>query len=144
VLASGALSFRDVSFSYDGASPILHDISFEIAPGTRVGISGATGAGKTTLVSLLMRFYDPVGGSILLDGVDLRDYRLADLRNQFALVLQESVLFSASVAENIAYGRPSASEREIVEAARAAHAHDFIVRLPAGYDTRVGQRGMSL
>ena len=91
-----------------------------------------------------MRFYDPVGGSILLDGVDLRDYRLADLRNQFALVLQDPVLFSASIAENIAYARPDASEREIMEAARLADAHDFIVRLPAGYQTPVGERGMRL
>jgi ATP-binding cassette subfamily B protein len=142
--ASGAVAFSGVTFAYGEGQPVLRNISLEVSPGTRLGIAGRTGAGKTTIVSLLTRFYDPTSGQILLDGVDLRDYRLADLRNQFALVLQESVLFSASVAENIAYGRPSASEREIVEAARAAHAHDFIVRLPAGYDTRVGERGMSL
>jgi len=142
--AGGGIAFRDVSFSYDGNSSILHGISFEIPPGTRVGISGETGAGKTTLVSLLMRFYDPTAGRILLDGVDLRDYKLTDLRNQFALVLQEPVLFSASIAQNIAYARPGATENEIVEAAKLANANDFIVRLPKGYQTLVGERGMRL
>ncbi len=142
--ASGAITFRDVSFSFDGANPILRDITFEIPPGTRLGISGATGAGKTTLASLLMRFYDPGVGQILLDGIDLRDYRLADLRNQFALVLQDPVLFSASIAENIAYARPNATEKDIVEAAKLADAHDFIARLPDRYQTPVGERGMRL
>jgi ATP-binding cassette subfamily B protein len=105
---------------------------------------GTTGAGKTTLVSLLTRFYDPTAGQILLDGVDLRDYKLADLRNQFAIVLQEPVLFSTSIAENIAYGRPDAGDDEIVAAAKAANAHDFIVNLPQGYETQVGERGMRL
>ena len=123
---------------------MLRDVTFEVEPGTRVAIVGATGAGKTTLVSLLTRFYDPTAGAILLDGVDLRDYRLADLRNQFAIVLQEPVLFSTSIAENIAYGRPRASEPDIVRAAEAAGAHDFIVRLPRGYATPVGERGMQL
>jgi ATP-binding cassette subfamily B protein len=123
---------------------VLTDITFTVDAGARVGIAGRTGAGKTTLVSLLTRFYDPTAGVILLDGVDLRDYRLTDLRRQFAIVLQESTLFSASIAENIAYARPQASEGEIVAAARAANAHDFIVRLPQGYDTPVGERGMQL
>ncbi|TMF73290.1 MAG: ATP-binding cassette domain-containing protein, partial [Chloroflexi bacterium] len=92
-----AVAFRHVSFAYDGASRVLHDVSFDVAPGTCVGIAGATGAGKTTLLSLLTRFYDPTEGQILLDGVDLRDYRLADLRDQFAIVLQDPVLFSTSV-----------------------------------------------
>src|SRR5262249_29180374 len=104
----------------------------------------ATGAGKTTLLSLLTRFYDPTQGRILLDGVDLRDYRLADLRNQFGIVLQDTVLFSATVAENIAYARPEATEAEIIEAAKAANAHQFISALPAGYVTLVGERGMRL
>jgi ATP-binding cassette subfamily B protein len=142
--ARGAVEFRDVSFAYDGGAPTLQDVSFVAAPGTRVGIQGTTGAGKTTLVSLLMRFYDPASGAILVDGVDLRDYRIADLRNQFAIVLQEPVLFSTSVAENIGYARPGASFDEIVGAARAAHAHDFVSALPAGYDTPVGERGMRL
>ncbi len=142
--AAGAVAFRGVSFAYDRDHPVLHDISFEVEPGTRLGIVGTTGAGKTTLVSLLTRFYDPTGGQILLDGVDLREYCLADLRSQFALMLQEPVLFSTSIAENIAYARPGAGEREIVEAARRANAHEFISRLPQGYDTQVGERGLRL
>jgi ATP-binding cassette subfamily B protein len=142
--SSGAVAFRNVSFAYDGNRPVLDGISFEIPPAARVGITGMTGAGKTTLVSLLTRFYDPTSGRVLLDGVDLSDYNLADLRSQFAIVLQEPVLFSTSIAENIAYARPGAAHREIVAAARAAHADDFIARLPDGYDTQVGERGMSL
>ena len=142
--AAGAVAFRGVSFAYDRDHPVLHNFSFELEPGTRVGIVGTTGAGKTTLVSLLTRFYDPTAGQILLDGVDLREYRLADLRSQFALVLQEPVLFSTSIAENIAYARPGAGEREIVDAARRANAHEFISRLPQGYDTQVGDRGLRL
>ena len=142
--ASGAIAFRNTSFSYDGRTPILRGISFAIPSGTHLGIAGATGAGKTTLVNLLARFYDPSAGEILLDGVDLRDYKLADLRNQFAMVLQEAVLFSASIGENIAYARPGATEEDIVRAAQAANAHEFITRLPEGYDTLVGERGMRL
>jgi ATP-binding cassette subfamily B protein len=142
--ARGAVAFRNVWFAYGTDQPVLHDISFEIAAGTRLGIAGTTGAGKTTLVSLLTRFYDPTAGQILLDGVDLRDYKLGDLRNQFAIVLQEPVLFSTSIAENIAYGRPDAGDDEIVAAARAANAHDFIMNLPQSYETLVGERGMRL
>ncbi len=142
--AVGAVAFRDVCFSYPGGPQVLHDICFEIVPGDRVGIRGPTGAGKSTLVSLLMRFYDPTKGQILLDGTDLRDLRLADLRRQFAIVLQEPVLFSTSVGENIAYARPAASQEEIVAAARLANAHDFVSRLPEGYETQVGERGMAL
>jgi ATP-binding cassette subfamily B protein len=123
---------------------VLRDVSFQIEPGTRVGIVGRSGAGKSTLVSLLVRFFDPASGSVRLDGVDLRDYRLADLRGQFAIVLQEPILFSTSVAENIAYARPHASREEIVAAARAANAHEFIEKLPEGYDTPVGERGALL
>jgi len=141
--ASGAIAFRNVSFAY-GSQPTLRAVSFAIAPGTRLGISGRTGAGKTTLVNLLMRFFDPSQGQILLDGVDLRDYRLADLRAQFALVLQEPVLFHTTIRENIAYGRPDAREDDIVAAAKAADAHDFILRLPKGYDSLVGERGMQV
>jgi ATP-binding cassette subfamily B protein len=140
--AAGAVAFRDVLFAYDGGAPVLRDVSFEVAPGTRVGIAGATGAGKTTLISLLSRFYDPTAGQILLDGIDLRDYRLADLRGQFGIVLQDAVLFSANIAENIAYGRPDATEAEILAAAKAANAHEFITALPDGYNTVVGERGM--
>jgi ATP-binding cassette subfamily B protein len=144
VRALGAVAFNDVSFAYRENHPVLHNVSFAVDPGASVGISGKTGAGKTTLMSLLTRFYDPTAGQILLDGVDLRDYKLADLRNQFAIVLQEPILFSTSIAENIAYARPSASEEEIVEAAKAANAHEFIIGLPHGYESRVGERGMSL
>ncbi len=139
----GAVAFRNVSFAYD-QHLALNDISFEIRPGARVGITGMTGAGKTTLVSLLTRFYDPTVGQIFLDSIDLRAYRLADLRNQFAIVLQEPVLFSTSIAENIAYARPGASRREIIAAATAANAADFIARLTHGYETQVGERGMQL
>jgi len=142
--AAGAVAFRNVSLSLGEGRSILREISFEVEPGTCVGVMGATGAGKTTLVSLLMRFYDPTVGQILLDGVDLREYKLGDLRNQFAVVLQDAVLFSASIAENIGYARRGAGEREIIAAAKAASAHEFIVNLPQGYETRVGERGMRL
>ena len=149
--AAGAVSFRHVSFGYpgdggsDGAGrPVLRDLSFDVPAGTRVGIAGRTGAGKTTLIHLLCRFYDPTAGQILLDGTDLREYRLADLRNQFSVVLQEPVLFSTTIAENIAYGREGATREEIVAAAGAANVHDFIAALPDGYETQVGERGMCL
>jgi ATP-binding cassette subfamily B protein len=142
--AMGAVTFERVSFAYQADRTILQDVSFTVSPGTRVGIVGATGAGKTTLISLLTRFYDPTSGRILLDREDLRSYSLADLRNQFAIVLQEPVLFSTSVAENIGYARPEASEGEIVAAAIAANAHGFISGLPQGYETPVGERGMRL
>jgi len=142
--ARGDVEFRDVSFAYDKENPILCDLSFRIPSGTRVGIAGKTGAGKTTLVSLLTRFYDCDSGAILLDGVDIRRFRLTDLRNQFAIVLQDPVLFSTSIAENISYARPVAGKKEIVEAAKAANAHEFITNLPNGYETLVGERGMRL
>ncbi len=142
--AGGSVAFRHVCFSYDAMRPALDDVTFDVAPGACVGLVGATGAGKTTLVSLLTRFYDPTSGAVLLDGVDLREYRLADLRNQFALVLQEPVLFSTSIAENIRYGRPAASDLDVIRAAKAASAHEFIICLPRGYETPVGERGAQL
>jgi ATP-binding cassette, subfamily B, bacterial len=142
--ARGAVEFRKVCFSYDGQRPVLSDVSFTVPAGARVGIFGRTGAGKTTLVSLLLRFYDPTLGQILLDGTDLCDYKLADLRQQFAFVLQEPVLFSSSIAENIAYARPDATREEIVATAKTADIHDFIAGLPEGYKTILGERGMTL
>ncbi len=135
----GRISFRKVSFAYCGSGRALDRVSFDIAPGTRVGIIGPSGSGKTTVVNLLMRFYDPLAGQVLLDGRDLRDYPLNYLRQQFSMILQEPVVFSASVAENIAYGRPDAGRTEIIEAARAARAHEFIMALPEAYDTKIGE-----
>jgi ATP-binding cassette subfamily B protein len=142
--ALGRIAFCDVSFGYAKDRPVLRAASFDIAAGSRVLIRGASGTGKTTLISLLTRFYDPTAGRILLDGVDLRDYRIADLRNQFAILPQEPVLFSTSIADNISYADPDATRDQIVKAAEAANAHDFIARLPGGYDTQVGDRGTSL
>jgi ATP-binding cassette, subfamily B, bacterial len=142
--ARGEVEFRHVSFAYDRRPDVLHDVSLTVEAGRSVGVAGTTGAGKTTLISLLTRFYDPSKGEILLDGVALRDYRLADLRNQFAIVLQEPVLFSTTIGENIAYARPEADRSDVVTAAKAANAHDFITALPGGYDTTVGERGMQL
>jgi ATP-binding cassette subfamily B protein/subfamily B ATP-binding cassette protein MsbA len=140
----GRIEFRNVSFTYHGRSDTLNDINFKVKPGQLVAIVGPTGAGKTTLISLLPRFYDPKSGSILLDGREIRSLTLDSLRQQFSLVLQEPLLFSASIAENIRYGRLDASQEEIEEAARAANAHDFIARLPNGYETIVGERGAML
>jgi ATP-binding cassette subfamily B protein len=143
-MVRGDFEFKNVSFTYDESGRGLADISFRIPAGARVGIVGATGAGKTTLLNLLMRFYDPTAGEVLLDGRNIRDYRIADLRKQFAVVLQEPVLFAASIAENIAYGKPDARDEEIINAAIAAASHDFISNLPDGYETQTGERGSRL
>lgn len=142
--AKGAIEFDDVSFGYDDTISVLHNISFRLPAGAKIGIKGRTGSGKTTLMNLLMRFYDPDAGRILLDDIDLRDYRLADLRDQFAIVLQDPLLLSSSIAENIAYARAGASDQEIIDAARAANADEFICALPRGYETQVGERGLRL
>jgi ATP-binding cassette subfamily B protein len=142
--ARGAIAFHKVSFSYGADRPVLHDISFEIDAGTRLGVVGASGAGKSTLINLIARFYDPTDGQILLDGVDIREYRLEDLRRQFGVVPQDPVLFSTSIAENIAYGNPRVDHEAIVAAAQMANAHEFISRLPQSYDTQVGERGVQL
>jgi ATP-binding cassette, subfamily B, bacterial len=140
----GGFEFQNVSFSYEKDRPTLSDISFKIKPGDRVGIMGSTGAGKSTLINLLNRFYDPSDGNIKVDGEDIRLYKLADYRKQFSIVLQEPVLFSTTISENIRYGRPEASEEEIIEAAIAANAHNFIIKSKDGYNTLVGERGMKL
>jgi len=142
--AFGHVCLKDVSFGYEPGRPVLHGVSLEARPGETVAIVGATGAGKSTLVSLVPRFFDPWEGRITFDGVDVRDVQLQDLRGRVSLVLQESFLFPLTVAENIAYGRPGASRNEIEAAARAANAHVFIGRLPRGYDTVVGERGATL
>jgi ABC-type multidrug transport system fused ATPase/permease subunit len=140
----GEIEFEDVSFAYAGRMDTLQNISFKVEAGQRVAIVGPTGAGKTTLVSLLVRFYDPARGAIKIDGHDIRSLKLQCLRNQLSLVLQEPMLFSGSIADNIRYGRLAASMDEILEAAKAANAHDFIERLPDGYDTELGEGGKQL
>jgi ATP-binding cassette subfamily B protein/subfamily B ATP-binding cassette protein MsbA len=140
----GEVALEGVSFGYEAGRAVLREVSFSAGPGEVVAVVGPTGAGKTTLVGLLPRFFDPDQGRVLLDGRDLRDLPLRQVRDSVSLVLQESFLFPFSLAENIAYGRPGAGRDEIVEAARAANAHDFITRLPQGYDTVVGERGATL
>ena len=140
----GEITFEHVAFRYDSEAPVLRDVSFRIEPGQFVGIVGPTGSGKSTIISLIPRFYDPTAGKILIDGVDIRDYQLQGLRRQFGFVLQDTVLFRGTVRENIAYGRPDATVEEIVEAAQLANAHNFIARMPEGYQTMIGERGMTL
>lgn len=140
----GAVEFREVSFHYQPNQPVLRDLSLKIEPGQVVAIVGRTGAGKTTMASLLLRFYDPTGGTILLDGHDLRDLPVAWLRRQVSVVLQDPILFSTTIGENIAYGRPGASPKQIQEAANRAQADEFIRGLPQGYDTLLGERGVNL
>jgi len=141
----GEIEFQRVSFAYEGGPEVLHDVSFRIPAGGWLGIAGHTGAGKTTLVSLLTRLHDPTAGRILLDGLDLRDYRLIDLRRQFTLVLQETTLFSGSIGDNIAYGASRPQSQSALETAAAdANAHEFISALPDSYRTLVGEKGMLL
>ncbi|MGD8843226.1 MAG: lipid A export permease/ATP-binding protein MsbA, partial [Gammaproteobacteria bacterium] len=144
--AGGSIEFRNVSFAYDaGQGAVIHDLSFDIRPGETVALVGRSGSGKSTLANLLVRFYDPDRGSIRLDGHDLRDYRLADLRDQIGVVGQEVTLFNDTVAANITYGRPGVvATQEIVAAAETAHAMEFIRELPQGLDSRVGDRGVLL
>ena len=142
--AKGHVEYRGVHFAYVEGEPILSDVNEDIPAGSRVGVAGKTGSGKSTILSLLPRFYDPQQGVILLDGVDIRQYAIGDLRDQFGIVLQEAVLFSTTIGENIAYGRPGATQAEIEQAAKNAAAHEFISELPDGYNTEVGERGARL
>src|SRR3989449_10766833 len=144
VRSKGEIAFQKVSFEYTKDHGVLHEVSFELPSGNRLGVVGPTRSGKTTLSTLLLRLFDPTEGMITLDDIDLRDYKLADLRNQYAVVHQETVLFSTTVAENIRFARPNATMAEAIAAATAAKAHDFITGLPNGYDTLVGERGMKL
>jgi len=140
----GHVRFEHVSFAYFGRHRVLTDVTFEAVPGQVIALLGATGSGKSTIINLIPRFYDPTAGRITIDGYDIHRVTLNSLRDQIANVLQETTLFAASVRENIAFGRPDASEEEIIAAARAAQAHSFICEMPNGYDTRVGERGLTL
>jgi ABC-type multidrug transport system fused ATPase/permease subunit len=140
----GAITFDRVSFGYGKDEPVLHEVSFAIEPGQVVGIVGPTGSGKSTVLSLLPRFYDPLFGHVRIDGIDVADYKLAALRSQIGFVLQDTMLFPATIRDNIAYGRPEATDDEIIAAAKVANADEFIKRMPLGYDAMVGERGDTL
>jgi len=140
----GEIVFDHVAFSYSSDTPVLSDVSFTIKPGQLVGIVGPTGSGKSTVVSLIPRFFDPVAGTIKLDGRDLREYQLHPMRDQIGYVLQDTMLFRGTILENIAFGRPDATREEIVAAAQLANADEFISQMPKGYETMVGDRGSTL
>jgi ATP-binding cassette subfamily B protein len=140
----GAIRFEHVSFEYLPERPVLRGIDLEIAPGTTIALIGHTGSGKSTLTSLVPRFYDVTGGRVTVDGADIRDVTLTSLRREIGIVSQDPFLFSATVRENIAFGRGDLSDDEVERAARAAQAHEFIERLPKGYDTVIGERGITL
>jgi ATP-binding cassette subfamily B protein/subfamily B ATP-binding cassette protein MsbA len=140
----GRVQLEGVSFGYDPRRPVLTGVDLEVRPGETLALVGASGAGKSTLVALIPRLYDPTAGRVLIDGQDVRQASIASVREQVAFVLQDPFLLPLSVAQNIAYGRPSANRAEVEDAARAAQAHDFIARLPQGYDTVIGERGTTL
>jgi len=140
----GAVTFEQVDFAYHADQPILQNITFHVLPGQTIALIGPTGSGKSTLTNLIPRFYDSTGGRILVDGIDITDVHLQSLRRHIGIVLQDPFLFSQTIAENIAYGRPQASQETIIAAAKAARAHDFILSFPDGYDTKVGERGVTL
>lgn len=146
VAAKGKIEYKNVAFRYKMGSgdAVLEDITFTAEPGETIGILGETGSGKSTLVNLLPRLYDVAEGQILVDGIDVRDYKIRDLRKRVAVVLQETILFSGTIKDNIKWGKPDASEEEIIAAAKAAQAHDFIMELPNQYDTELGQRGVNV
>ena len=141
---NGQINFENVVFAYENNEPVLNNVSLEIAPGEILALVGPSGAGKSTLFNLIPRFYDPTQGCVKLDGHDLHQLRVKSLRDHIGIVPQDTILFSGSVRENILYGKLDASESEVIEAAKAANAHDFILRLPQGYDTKVGERGVKL
>jgi ATP-binding cassette subfamily B protein len=142
---TGRITFKDVTFRYfGGTEPVLDGVSFEAEPGQTVALLGATGSGKTTIINLLPRFYDVSAGTVLFDGHDVRDVTLESLRGQIGIVLQETNLFGGNIRDNIAFGRTEATMKEVIAAAKAAAAHDFIMSFPEGYDTPVGERGTTL
>ena len=141
---AGAMELRGVSFSYPTGDRVLHDVDLRIEPGQTVALCGPSGSGKSTVLNLLLRFYDPTAGTVLLDGRDLRDLRKVDFRRAFALVQQETFLFNDTILDNVRYGQPDAPMDRVVAAATAANAHEFITKLPDGYDTKVGERGIRL
>jgi subfamily B ATP-binding cassette protein MsbA len=140
----GGVVFEHVAFGYDADKKILGDVNFEIKPGQLVGVVGPTGSGKSTIVSLIPRFYDPNGGTVRIDGRDVKEYKIKELRDQIGYVLQETVLFRGTIAENIAFGRPEATREEIIAAAKLANADEFISQMTKGYDTMVGERGSTM
>ena len=140
----GRVTFDHVEFAYPGNDRVLHEVDFTAQPGQTIALIGPTGCGKSTVVSLISRFYDPIGGRVLVDGVDVRAVTLHSLRRHIGIVLQNPFLFSGTIRENIAYGVPAAGDDAIIAAAKAANAHDFILRFPNGYDTHVGERGVTL
>jgi ATP-binding cassette subfamily B protein len=141
---NGDMEFKDASFGYDKNKPVLTDANFTVKAGEMIGLVGHSGAGKSTTINLICRFYDVTEGAITIDGVDIRNIKLADLRRQIGVVLQEPFLFNGTIAENIAYGRPDATREEIMAAAKAANAHEFILKFSDGYDTFVRERGHRL
>jgi ATP-binding cassette, subfamily B, bacterial len=142
--AKGEISFEQVSFGYDSSRHILKEINFRVAPGHRIAIVGTTGAGKSTLVSLLPRFYDPQSGRVTIHGVDIRDFQLKSLRRNIAMILQPPLVFPFSIRENIAYGRPEASLEDVISAAKVAQVHDFVEQLPDKYETMISEQGCTL
>jgi ATP-binding cassette subfamily B protein len=141
---SPSIEFKQACFAYDPARPILSNLSFKIEAGTTTAVVGSSGAGKSTLLRLLFRFYDVTGGAVLIDGIDVREMTQESLRKYLGVVPQDTVLFNDTIYYNIAYGNPDASEEAVIDAARRAHIHDLVARLPLGYDTRVGERGLKL
>jgi ATP-binding cassette, subfamily B, bacterial len=140
----GRVQMEGVHFAYRKSVAVLHDVNLNIEPGQTLALVGPTGAGKSTVVSLVARFYDPQAGRVLIDGVDLRHMRLDALRRNISMVLQDVFLFNGSVRENIRFGKPDATDEEVMAAARVANAHDFITQMPQGYDTEIGERGVKL